>query len=114
MSQFIDRNAEISEGRGFLGNWITTNELGMIAGLPQKEIVGLALKEEVEFGVNANDNIKPENKIELGYLVQNGNVRKYNYVYLDKAVLDQHIFVSGVTGSGKTTTCQYSHASCEA
>ena len=106
MSQFIDRNAEISEGRGFLGNWITTNELGMIAGLPQKEIVGLALKEEVEFGLNANDNIKPENKIELGYLVQNGNVRKYNYVYLDKAVLDQHIFVSGVTGSGKTTTCQ--------
>ena len=106
MSQFIEKNTENSEGRGFLGNWITTNELGMIAGLPQKEIVGLALKEEVEFGLNVNDNIKPENKIELGYLVQNGNVRKYNYVYLDKAVLDQHIFVSGVTGSGKTTTCQ--------
>lgn len=89
-----------------LGNWITTNELGMIAGLPQKEVVGLSLNEEVEFGLNYTKPAKTENRIELGCLIQNGNELQESPVYLDKADLDKHIFVTGVTGSGKTTTCQ--------
>ncbi|MGN0482097.1 MAG: helicase HerA domain-containing protein [Lachnospiraceae bacterium] len=89
-----------------LGNWITTNELGMIAGLPQKEVVGLSLNEEVEFGLNYQKPDLEEHRIELGCLIQNGNELKESPVYLDKADLDKHIFVSGVTGSGKTTTCQ--------
>lgn len=88
-----------------IGNWITTNELALISGLPQKEIVGLALKEEVEFGLNYKAEIKNENRLLLGDLVQSGNVLQTNNVYLDKADLDKHIFISGVTGSGKTTTC---------
>lgn len=88
------------------GNWITTNELGMIAGLPQKEVVGLSLNEEVEFGLNYQKPHLESNRIELGCLIQNGNELKESPVYLDKEVLDKHIFVSGVTGSGKTTTCQ--------
>lgn len=89
-----------------LGNWITTNELGMIAGLPQKEIVGLSLNEEVEFGLNYHKPLFEDDRIELGCLIQNGNELKESLVYLDKKDLDKHIFVSGVTGSGKTTTCQ--------
>lgn len=89
-----------------MGNWITTNELAMIAGLPQKEVVGLALREEVEFGLNYQDNIQKEDKILIGNLVQSGNILSKSYVFLDKKNLDKHIFVSGVTGSGKTTTCQ--------
>lgn len=89
-----------------IGNWITTNELAMIAGLPQKEVVGLALREEVEFGLNHQVDISDENKILLGNLVQSGNVLKTSPIYLDKDSLDKHIFISGVTGSGKTTTCQ--------
>ncbi|MCM1166605.1 MAG: DUF87 domain-containing protein [Lachnospiraceae bacterium] len=101
MSQVIDK-----DGNAYIGNWITTNELGLVAGLPQKEVVGLCLKEEVEFGLNAHQIISDENRIELGNLVQSGNVLPNNPVYLDKSVLDQHIFIAGVTGSGKTTTCQ--------
>lgn len=93
-------------GVSCFGNWITTNELGMIAGLPQKEVVGLSLNEEVEFGLNFDKPEHPENRIELGCLIQNGNVLQESPVYLDKADLDKHIFVAGVTGSGKTTTCQ--------
>lgn len=89
-----------------IGNWITTNELAMIAGLPQKEVVGLALREEVEFGLNHQVEIEDDNKILLGDLVQSGNVLQTSPVYLDKSSLDKHIFISGVTGSGKTTTCQ--------
>ena len=93
-------------GVSHLGNWITTNELGVIAGLPQKEVVGLSLNEEVEFGLNFEKPENKENLIELGSLIQNGNLLKNSPVYLDKADLDKHIFIGGVTGSGKTTTCQ--------
>lgn len=101
MHHIVDRTKST-----YLGNWITTNELGMIAGLPQKEVVGLSLNEEVEFGLNYYKPKLKANRIELGYLVQNGNELKESPVYLDKNDLDKHIFVSGVTGSGKTTTCQ--------
>lgn len=89
------------------GNWISTNELSLIAGLPQKEVVGLSLKEEVEFGLNFKSNIPQENKISLGNLVQSGReLEDLNIdVYLDKENLNKHIFITGVTGSGKTTTC---------
>ncbi len=97
----------VKEDKSFImGNWITTNELAMIAGLPQKEVVGLALREEVEFGLNHQVDISDDNKILLGDLVQSGNVLKTSQVYLDKSNLDKHIFIYGVTGSGKTTTCQ--------
>lgn len=101
MHHFINK-----EGLSHFGNWITTNELGMIAGLPQKEVVGLSLNEEVEFGLNFEKPEQTDNRIELGYLIQNGNILQESPVYLDKADLDKHIFVAGVTGSGKTTTCQ--------
>ena len=101
MHHFINK-----DGLSYFGNWITTNELGMIAGLPQKEVVGLSLNEEVEFGLNYDKPTQPDNQIELGYLIQNGNILQKSPVYLDKNELDKHIFVTGVTGSGKTTTCQ--------
>lgn len=94
----------VTQQRAFLGNWFSVNELSIIAGLPQKEIVGLSLRAEVEFGLNYED--LPENdKIPLGKLVQSGNVLDID-VSLDKKEISKHIFVAGVTGSGKTTTCQ--------
>lgn len=86
------------------GNWYSANELSLIAGLPQKEVVGLSLKEEVEFGLNVNSG-EDEEKILLGNLVQSGNVLDID-VSLDKKALNKHIFITGVTGTGKTTTCQ--------
>lgn len=100
LSQYIGDNKNFA-----VGNWITTNELALISGLPQKEVVGLALKEEVEFGLNYKAEIDDENRMLLGDLIQSGNVLQTNKVFLDKNDLDKHIFISGVTGSGKTTTC---------
>lgn len=101
VSQYSDR-----EGNVILGNWISSNELSLIAGLPQKEVVGLGLREEVQFGLNIEDKIKEENKIKLGNLVHSGNILKNIDVCIDKEQLDKHVFITGVTGSGKTTTCQ--------
>ena len=88
-----------------LGNWLSTNELSVVAGLPQKEVVGLTLKEEVEFGLNLNQAIDDENKLFLGTLVKSGLPLTID-VNIDKNDLDKHTFIAGVTGSGKTTTCQ--------
>ncbi len=86
------------------GNWLSTNELSVVAGLPQKEVVGLTLKEEVEFGLNMKSNISTNNTLLLGNLVKSGHVLDID-VNLDKTNLDKHTFITGVTGSGKTTTC---------
>jgi len=87
-----------------MGNWISTNELSLIAGLPQKEVVGLGLKEEVEFGLNVTP-CHNDQKIHLGKLVQNGRLLETVDIHLDRDNLNKHIFITGVTGSGKTTTC---------
>lgn len=93
----------------YRANWMTSKELSLIAGIPQKEVIGLSLKEEIEFGLN----VKPcDNPISLGHLVQSGNVCDGSNslpnieVSLDKNDLNKHIFITGTTGAGKTTTCQ--------
>lgn len=94
----------------WLGNWMSSRELSLMASIPQKEVVGLALREEVEFGLNIDE--KMENPILLGHLVQSGAVLDGKDgspdipVHFDKSYFDKHIFITGVTGSGKTTTCQ--------
>ena len=98
-------NSLLSKTIGSLsGTWLSTNELSIIAGLPQKEVVGLMLKEEVEFGLNVKSNISIDNTLLLGKLVKSGHVLDID-VNLDKSNLDKHTFITGVTGSGKTTTC---------
>ncbi len=95
-----------SKARRKRSGWVSTNELSVIASLPQKEVVGLALKEEVEFGLNTKDiDIIEENKLHLGSLIKSGNELDID-IFLDKQHLNKHIFIAGVTGSGKTTTCQ--------
>ena len=89
-----------------IASWMSAKELSVIAALPQKEVVGLALKEEVEFGLNQSHNTSPsDDKVLLGKLVKSGNVLDLD-VTISKKNLNKHTFICGVTGSGKTTTCQ--------
>jgi len=97
----------------YSGNWMSVRELALMAGLPQKEVVGLRLKEEVEFGLNVPEPKDRDGKplsatelVSLGTLIKSGNECKNSVVNLAKNLLDRHVFVAGVTGSGKTTTCQ--------
>ncbi len=104
-SQFV-----INSESAYLGNWMSARELSLFANLPTKEVVGLSLKEEVDFGLNPPKQI--EDSLVLGHLVQNGTVldgednKPDIEISFDKKYFDKHIFVTGVTGSGKTTTCQ--------
>ena len=89
----------------YCGNWLSSYELGLITNVPQKEIIGLGLRKEIDFGLNVLNNIERNNKLKLGYVVQSGEVKKNDPVFIDKKNLDMHTFITGVTGSGKTNTC---------
>lgn len=97
----------ISGKECILGNWYSTDELSLIIGLPQKEVHGLSLREEIEFGLNYSKNADFSNDMfEIGNLVEAGVVLENTRVNFDQNQFNKHIFVTGVTGSGKTTTCQ--------
>lgn len=89
-----------------LGTYLTTKELSLLAGMPQKEVPGLSLRESVCFGLNEQE--LPENGdelIDLGCLVQKGRRLDNVPFYLNRKALTKHTFIAGTTGSGKTTTC---------
>lgn len=87
-----------------LNTYLTAQEISLIAGLPQREVPGLALRESVEFGLNEH-NVSEEDSINLGSIIQKGCELKNNSFLLDRKNLKKHTFIAGVTGSGKTTTC---------
>jgi len=95
-----------SKQAGYIGSWMSVKELSVMAALPQKEVVGLALKEEVEFGLNVRGGQAEGDVLMLGHLVKSGTVLETIPVHISKKNLNKHTFICGVTGSGKTTTCQ--------
>ena len=89
------------------GTWLNSDELGILMGMPRKEILGVSSRNAVEYGVNIDSPTDNEinNSILLGNLVHLGEQRENN-IYLNKESLKTHTFICGVTGTGKTTTCQ--------
>lgn len=86
--------------------WLTARELTLIAGLPAKELPGLKVRKSVEFALNTPaDGLGNDAVIQLGNIVQHGRPLEYKQVRLIKDDLNKHVFISGVTGAGKTTTC---------
>ncbi|MGL5040155.1 MAG: hypothetical protein ACRC6D_08595 [Aeromonas sp.] len=86
------------------GNLLTTDELALIAGLPRHELPGLRRRKTVGFIVDL-PRIQPHQALDLGEVIDRGRRQPTNRVSLNKADFNKHIFVTGVTGAGKTTTC---------
>ena len=115
-NQYIEAGSYSSDalmllGRPFYGShvglntYLTTEEVSLLAGLPQNEVPGLSLKEGVSFGLNEKKTLDENTAINLGVMVQKGRrLDKIPFV-LSKDSLAKHTFIAGVTGSGKTTTC---------
>lgn len=87
-----------------LATCLTMSEVGLMAGLPQYEIPGIPLTPYTPFGLNTNATSKEG--FSLGALLYGGQAQKDNPVELDRGVLNKHVFVTGITGSGKTMTCK--------
>jgi len=86
-----------------ISTYLTSKEISIMASIPQKEVPGIKLKNGIDFGLN----IPPiKDGIKLGHILQRGVPLKKNIVKLNKNHINKHIFICGVTGSGKTTTSQ--------
>ena len=87
-----------------LNTFLTASEVSLFAGLPQKEVPGLSLREGVDFGLNEKI-LSSNDSLRIGVMLQRG--RELNIPFLiSRDSFSKHIFIAGVTGSGKTTTCQ--------
>ena len=86
------------------GSLLTADELAIVAGLPQHELQGIRRRKTVAFAV-ALPTLPAQQAIELGSVIDCGRAQPHNPVRLAKTDLNKHVFVTGVTGAGKTTTC---------
>jgi len=84
---------------------LTSRELSLICSLPAKDVSGLPLREGVDFGLNPKE-VNQSDAIELGTIMHQGTELKNRPVRINKEMLSRHVFIAGVTGSGKTTTCR--------
>lgn len=82
---------------------ITGDELSVIAGLPKKSINGISIIESAPFGRNFKCIDEGNNRIKLGDIYHMG-VSDGTELMLDVESLSMHTFVTGSTGSGKSTT----------
>jgi DNA helicase HerA-like ATPase len=89
-----------------LATYMTPKELSLIAAMPQKEIAGLSLMEGVDFGLNIMSKANEENQVDIGYLIKRSQKLNSSRIGLTQQQINKHVFIAGVTGSGKTTTCQ--------
>lgn len=89
----------------YAATWLTTRELSLLAGLPNVELPGLKLRKSVSFALNTLEAQSNESVINLGNIVQNGRQLTHKHVEIPHDNLNKHVFVTGVTGAGKTTTC---------
>jgi hypothetical protein len=106
MGSSIIHSTPVLPSKKFFGaTWLNTHELSLLTGLPSEELPGLKLRKSVSFAVNTIDEINTGNTITLGKIVQDGRILQGKDIELSKDNLNKHVFVTGVTGAGKTTTC---------
>lgn len=90
--------------KGQLSSLLTGDELAIVASLPQQELQGVRRRKTVNFVVDLPD-VCQEASLDLGSVIDRGRRYKNNRVCLSRQDLAKHVFVTGVTGAGKTTTC---------
>lgn len=95
----------LSESRLSAATWLNSEELALIAGMPTRELPGLKIRKSVDFALNTCNSPDEANSLALGHIVQHGRTLPHSAVRLSVEDLCKHIFVTGVTGAGKTTTC---------
>lgn len=99
----------LPDGTPQAATWLNGEELSLIAGLPAGELHGLRVRKSVDFALNTAASLRtgaaPEGRtLQLGRIVQHGR-ELAAAVTLPLHELGKHVFITGVTGAGKTTTC---------
>ena len=96
----IQKLGEAYEG---LSTWLTSAELSRYVGLPLHDMPGLDVQELVEYARFLPVSFKEEKAIELGCTLDRGRETGRPFI-VPLSRLNCHCFVTGATGSGKSTT----------
>ncbi len=94
-----------ADPRRSLGSLMTADELAIVASLPQHELQGIRRRRSVEFIVDLPEVEQDKAPLRLGAVIDRGRRYPNNHVNLAARDLNKHVFVTGVTGAGKTNTC---------
>ena len=85
---------------------VTSEELAMHMGLPQKSLNGILIRDSVSFGRNImslNKERCSRNVLPLGHIYHLGH-KQDQEAELDIGSLTMHTFITGTTGAGKSNT----------
>ncbi|MFN2274435.1 MAG: ATP-binding protein, partial [Anaerolineales bacterium] len=95
-------------GRPFegLSTPMNTDELALLVNLPVREMPGMPVQPTASFSLNPPDPPDAAKRLSLGAILEGGEaVGDLEYaVNLDS--LTRHVFITGITGSGKSNTCR--------
>ena len=80
---------------------INTEELSILSALPNNDVDGLSVSKLSSFGLTQSS--KDDNYIEIGKVL-NKKKETHQRFLLSTEALNSHLFVSGITGSGKSNT----------
>lgn len=96
----------LANGELLGATWLNIEELALVAGLPSLELPGLKIRKNVDFALNTGTDASSDGqRLNVGKIIQHGRLLKHKPVGLPLKELSKHVFVTGVTGAGKTTTC---------
>lgn len=82
---------------------VTSKELAMHAGFPERSVAGFGVKNLASFGREVISETKSSKSIKLGQIYHMGKSYE-SPVNLDINSLSGHVFITGSTGSGKSNT----------
>ena len=85
---------------------LNTEELSLLANLPLREMPGLPTQVAASFSLNPPRISDPSAALHIGSVLEGGEeIGNLDYS-VDLDSLTRHIFITGITGSGKSNTCR--------
>ncbi len=85
---------------------LNTEELSLVANLPLREMPGMPMQPAAFFSLNPPVQEPSKPGINLGRILEAGEeIGDLNYE-VDLDMLSRHVFITGITGSGKSNTCR--------
>ena len=85
---------------------LNTEELSLLINLPMRETPGLSVQPTATFSLNPPQVGKSHRVMRLGSVLEGGEeLAELNYD-IDLDSLTRHVFITGITGSGKSNTCR--------